>query len=678
MRQILSSLAFRIGASVVLVEVIILLGIGFYAAHRLTEEIERRTEERIVLPGEMMGRGVLSYDSVSDAALMKNLIGQDLEEGMVVGVNGNIFHSTNPEYLGRDIWDVPGMDRSWIDNHRVKPAVIEVERSGRVSLIAVTPLFVRGADIPTLFTLLKVDTTALDQSKRQLIMVVAGISLLCIVLTSAIIFAMFQVTTLKRLQGLAVFVRRIGAGEKNVAALAVGTDELGRLESGVNRMAADLEQRASQRDRAEADLRESESRFRDFATSASDWYWELDEDLRFVSLSDRFFELRQPERSPLGQAVDRMGVEPVEEGGWTPLFERMREREPVTDFDVWWEDAAAPESGGRRFARLSGVPVFEAGGTFKGYRGTGRDTTLQHQARQMLERRVAERTAELTQTNGELQQTLENLHRAQAELVRSEKLASLGALVAGVAHEINTPVGVALTAASHLGDRTRDLRDLLSGGTIKRADLGLYIDTAEEATRLLVNNMQRADRLIQSFKQVAADRTSDPLRSFDLKGYLEDIVNSLSPVLRGKPHQLRLDCPEGVEMVSYPGLLSQVVGNFVMNSLAHAYDEGQTGQLTLSVDANGDGPVRLVYGDDGRGIATAIQPRVFDPFFTTQRGAGFTGLGLNIVHNIVTGTLRGQIALDSAPGEGTRFILTLPRRLAESEAGMDAHVPAFS
>jgi two-component system, NtrC family, sensor kinase len=674
MRQFWSSLAFRIGASVVAIEVLVLVGLGVYAVSRLGEEMERRTRERIVLPGEMMQRGVLSYDSVADRILMTNLIGQELEDGLVVGANGNIFHAMNSEYLGQDLRDISGFDPSWIDNHRTVPSVMELRERDQSSLVAVTPLFVRGADVPTLFTLLKVNTTALSRERDNVTFTVVALSLFSIVLTSAIIVLMIQVTTLKRFQGLAAFVRRIGAGEKNVPALNVGRDELGRLEEGVNRMVADLDQRARQRDRAEEELRASEARFRDFAASASDWYWELDAQLRFVSISDRFFELAKPSRSPLGQTVDKLGVVPLSAGGWTELIETLTRHEPMTEFDVFWLDDAA--EGGQRFARLSGLPVIDAQGGFSGYRGTGRDTTLQHQTRTLLERRVAERTAELSRANAELQDAMEDLHRAQSELVRSEKLASLGALVAGIAHEINTPVGVAVTAASHLSDRTQTMRAAVARNEIKRSELMAYIDIAEEASRLLMTNMERAAALIQSFKQVSSDRTSDILRSFDLRAYLDDIVTSLSPALRQTQHRIDIDCPAELDIVSYPGLLSQVVSNLVMNSLVHGYDEGAAGHLSIHVRQTPGDAVEIVYADDGKGIEAAHQSKVFDPFFTTRRGAGFTGLGLNIVHNIVTGSLKGQIALHSAPGRGARFTVTLPRRLTDQAARTETPIPA--
>ncbi|MGQ9369771.1 ATP-binding protein [Azospirillum sp. ST 5-10] len=663
-RRLLRSVAFRIGATVVAVEVVVLAFIGAYAVERLSDEADRRTRDRITVPGSLMESGVLAYDAVADRAIMTNLIGQELEQGMVVGANWNVFHALDAAHLGRDVRQIGGIDPAWFSAERRRPTLVEVTDSGHTSLVSVTPLFVRGADVPTLFAYIRVNTTALTGQKAAVILHVAVASLLCVVLTSAIIFLAFKATVLRRIGALAGFVRRIGAGEKDVPALGVGADELGLLESGVNAMAADLDQRARQRDRMEAELRRSEARFRDFAAASSDWYWELDAELRYAAVSDRFFDLVQPVSSPLGRRADELGVDAAEEGGWPRFMDLLRRRQPVHEFDVAWRDGDGQE----RFARLAGLPVFDAYGAFAGYRGTGRDITLHRQARLILEQQVEERTRALKRANRDLQETLESLNRAQAELVRSEKLASLGALVAGVAHEINTPVGVAVTAASHLADRTHAVAELLRAGALKRAELLAYFDLADEAARLLLHNMERASSLIQSFKLVATDRTAELLRPFELRRYLEDIVASLSPTLRKTPHRIEIDCDRSVEMVGYPGLLSQVVTNLVMNSIVHGYDEGVAGHLRLAVSAPDPSAVEIVYSDDGRGIAPDHLSKIFDPFFTTRRGAGSSGLGLNIVHNIVTGTLHGKVTVSSGIGRGVAFTLRLPRVLQEDGA----------
>jgi len=363
--------------------------------------------------------------------------------------------------------------------------------------------------------------------------------------------------------------------------------------------------------------------------------------------------------------MEGLGVRADSPDGWIAFNRALAGREPIQDFDVRreFDDGRPP-----RFARLSGLPVVDARGEFAGWRGTGRDVTAEFEARDLLERRVAERTRALTQANQDLSAALETLSRTQAELARSERRASLGAMVAGVAHEINTPIGVAVTAASHLADRTRATLVAFEAEALRRDEFVAYLETADEASRLLLGNMERAARLIQSFKQVSADRAGDPAREFDLGSYLEDIVDSLSPALRDTPHRVTVDCPAGTRVTGWPGQLSQVVTNLVMNALAHAFPDGRAGRIAIEARRRDDGWTELVFADDGVGVKPENVPRLFDPFFTTARGAGFTGLGLNIVHNIVTDSWNGRVDVARPPAGGIRFTLSWPPPSAEDGA----------
>lgn len=265
-----------------------------------------------------------------------------------------------------------------------------------------------------------------------------------------------------------------------------------------------------------------------------------------------------------------------------------------------------------------------------------------------------------------------DLKETQASLVQAEKMASLALLVAGVAHEINTPIGIAFGCATHLSGRTQALTEAFEGGTMKKSDLTAYVTTAGDSSRLIEQNLTRAAELIQSFKRVAVDQTSEERRRFDLLAYLEEIVTSLGPTLRKGPHRVAIACSPGVILDSYPGALSQVVTNLVMNALTHAFTPGSKGHMVIDVDELPDGEVVVRFADDGVGIPTDHQPKVFEPFFTTRRGAGGSGLGLHIVFNLVTQTLGGRISVDSAPGDGTTFTLRIPKT-ATGGQGADAH-----
>ncbi len=269
-----------------------------------------------------------------------------------------------------------------------------------------------------------------------------------------------------------------------------------------------------------------------------------------------------------------------------------------------------------------------------------------------LEGRVEERTREL-------RQTLENLQRTQAQLVESEKMASLGSMVAGVAHEINTPVGIGITAASGLVEKTKSLVTAYKAGDLKQTALKSYLNTAMESGQLILENLQWAAELVQSFKQTAVDQTSLEQRTFLVKDYLEDTMRNLHPKLKHTQHVITIEGDKDLTLDSYPGALSQVVTNLVLNSITHAYKEGEVGQLRFEFKPT-DKRLVLTYADDGAGIPPENLKRIFEPFFTTARAKGGTGLGLHIVYNLVTQKLKGTIHCESAVGQGTKFVIDLP------------------
>ena len=276
-----------------------------------------------------------------------------------------------------------------------------------------------------------------------------------------------------------------------------------------------------------------------------------------------------------------------------------------------------------------------------------------------LEERVTTRTSELGKANKELQTALENLRQAQGQLVMSEKLAALGGLVAGVAHEINTPVGVALSATSTMAEKNRILSDLFTKGEMKRSDLTEYLESTREGVEMSLLNLNRASDLIRSFKMVAADQVSESRRSFNVRDYVGQVLLSLRPKLKKTPHRVEVACDEDVVIESYPGAFSQILTNFIVNSLTHAYTEGQAGLIRIEIEKH-DRMLTLTYSDDGCGIAPEAQDRIFEPFYTTARAKGSTGLGLHIVFNIVTVTLGGTVTCCSALGHGTTFQVRMP------------------
>lgn len=256
---------------------------------------------------------------------------------------------------------------------------------------------------------------------------------------------------------------------------------------------------------------------------------------------------------------------------------------------------------------------------------------------------------------------LRNLRETQASLIEAEKLAALGRLVAGVAHEVNNPVGISLTVASALERKTALFTDEVARGDLRRSSLNEYLATCRSAASQLVANLNRAAELIQSFKQVAADRNYSDQRSFDLADLTEQVVMSLRPGLRKHNLTLMVDCEPNLTMNSYPGPYGQVLTNLFLNSVAHAFPDGRAGTIDIQARAAGKDHVEIMFSDNGCGMSLDVRRRAFDPFFTTRRDQGGTGLGLHIVYSIVTNRLGGRLDLDSEPGHGTRIRMLLPR-----------------
>jgi len=298
-----------------------------------------------------------------------------------------------------------------------------------------------------------------------------------------------------------------------------------------------------------------------------------------------------------------------------------------------------------------------------------RRRTAEGEVRRMnsdLEQRVHKRTQELQASYHELQEAMTELRDAQSQLVQSEKMAALGDMVAGIAHEINTPIGIAVTAASHFETRTRDIATKLGANQMKRSDLDQYTKLSEETARMLLVNLERAADLVQSFKKVAVDQSSEARRIFNLKRYTEDVLLSLGPRMKKTRLEVVMNCPDDIEVNSYPGAYAQILTNLIVNSIMHAYEPDQAGTLRLDFRQEGS-RVYFDYRDDGKGIEDAILGRIFDPFFTTKRGSGGSGLGLHILYNIVSGTLNGSVEVFSTVGAGTHFRLSMPLNPGDSE-----------
>ena len=256
---------------------------------------------------------------------------------------------------------------------------------------------------------------------------------------------------------------------------------------------------------------------------------------------------------------------------------------------------------------------------------------------------------------------LRRLRETQDSLIEAEKLAALGRMVAGVAHEVNSPVGISLTVASTLQQKAAEFAAEAARGDLRRSSLNAFLDLVQDATAQLVNNLKRSAERIQSFKQAALDQSQSHRRSFDAGELTEQILSHFTRELSGRAVGLNLRCEPGLVMDSYPGPFGQALTHLVVNAISHAFPDGRSGTIDVRVRATDADNVEVLVADDGCGMAPEVKRLAFDPFFTTRRQYGATGLGLHVVYNIVAERLGGRLNLDSEPGRGTTVQLVLPR-----------------
>ena len=287
---------------------------------------------------------------------------------------------------------------------------------------------------------------------------------------------------------------------------------------------------------------------------------------------------------------------------------------------------------------------------------------LEERSREMndeLERRVAERTLALQQSNQALQDSMETLHRTLLQLAQAEKMAVIGGLVAGMTHEMSNPLSIAVMAVSHLDDLTQKTQQEFFLSKLTRSSMEKFFENAKESVAILEKNLYRTAELLNSLKQMAIDRASENKKEFLLARYIDDILLSLKPTLKTTQHTITVECPDDLLIYSYPGVFSQIFTNLIMNSLIHGFETKPSGQIHIHVRHEGD-MLLVQYHDNGRGIPEEHLGKLFHLFFTTKREQGGNGLGLNIIHNLITQKLGGRISCESVVGEGTTFLIHIP------------------
>lgn len=414
-----------------------------------------------------------------------------------------------------------------------------------------------------------------------------------------------------------------------------------------------LEKQIIERKRAARELQESEARVRLILESAGEMIFGIDMQGKLSFVNPAFLEIMGYEDSAAVIGEDALALlgHTDHEGKIFSSEQEPIRKSLVDEIPIHSEREHFTHRGGKVFpVEYRCFPIVQDDSVV-GVVVTATDITQRRRAQDEitrlnkdLERRVEERTAEL--------------ERAITKLAQSEKLSALGDLVAGVAHEINTPIGIGVTSATHLQEKLNDYRKLYREGKLTQGDFESLMKVTEDSCNILVANLNRSANLVRSFKQVAVDQVSESRREFNVRHYIEEIIQSLHPKLKNARHTIELDCSQNININSFPGAFAQIITNFIINSLMHGFEHTDAGLITITVQDDED-YLALTYSDNGSGMSEDGVKKVFDPFYSTRRGRGGTGLGMHVVYNLVTTTFNGSIECESAPGEGVRFHLRL-------------------
>ncbi len=492
---------------------------------------------------------------------------------------------------------------------------------------------------------------------RNVLYVAMLITLLLLMTVSFLISRIIS----RPLQSIIAAFAQGAAGQFKTRIRTRATGEIRVLANYFNKFMRELDQygrslrnEIRERKNAQRDSEKSERRLRMILSSANEGFMEVGSDRVILDINPEMTQI-------LGRPADEILGHKIFEFVDAPSAERIREHLELRKIGLRssYEATLLRPDGSRAICLFNGAPILDEKGRKVSSFAMISDITARkldeeeiRRVNEELERRVEERTFAL-------QRTLQMVQEAQEHLVQSEKMAALGQLVAGVAHEINTPVGVGVTAATHLQESTLQVKALFDDGKLTRAEMVKFMSLAAEGSAILVSNLKRAADLIGSFKQIATDRASGDERRFVLAEYVQELLLSLRPHLKHTAHQVRVECPPELAMEGSPGAFSQILTNLVMNSLTHGFEGIPAGVITISV-TKAEAAIILQYRDNGVGIQPENLGRIFDPFFTTKRGQGGSGLGLHIVYNLVTRTFGGRIHVESVPGGGVLFTMTLP------------------
>lgn len=483
-----------------------------------------------------------------------------------------------------------------------------------------------------------------------------ALGFLSIILVGILLAPLWAARMLRPVKRLIDESKKIGQGEYSAIWREGVISELNELGETLTSMARKINRR-------EQSLAASEKKLKEIFNHSpgpmliSRYY---DDEFRVDEVNDALEQLFKVKRQEI------QGKSGKEIGWWMSVEDRQRFLEAfftdglVKDFEVWMKDT----EGTPILCRLSAAHVLEDHTPLDIF--IYQDITKTHEMQADLkalnldlEKRVKERTRELEKANRDLADTVHTLEIAKDELVQSEKLAALGGMVAGIAHELGTPVGNSKIAMTTLRDHLGSFHKQMETG-LRRSTLENFLEDIDTATDISTRNLEKANLLIMTFKQVAADRTSSQRRSFNLHEVIDEVLLTMHPTLKRSSVKVLTDVDITLNLDSYPGSLGQVVTNLINNALMHGFGEEEEGEIIIRAKSKDVRQLTISIEDNGKGMDEAILNRVFEPFFTTRLGSGGTGLGMHLIHNIITNILGGKVQVWSQPGEGTRVIVDIP------------------
>lgn len=405
-------------------------------------------------------------------------------------------------------------------------------------------------------------------------------------------------------------------------------------------------------------LEESEEKYRALIESSEDEIFGLDGDGRVLNANQKLLDnLWLTEEEIRNMNFSEVFSMPIFDGQeekknmWIQRISKVYDEKKSVTFQY-----ASEEADGKRYINTSIVPVLGTDGNIKMVIGSNRDITEVIIAQEKVQRMLEEEKEYL---ESRVKEEAERYKMALHELHDRERLASLGSLVSGISHEVNTPLGAAISASSHLEAINKKAYEKLKSGSLSKEDLFEYMEGIDTSTNILDMNLERAANLVRSFKEIAVNQSSEMLQEFFLRGNLNAIITSLRHEYKRKDIQFEILCSEDLKIYSYPGAFSQIFTNLIMNSIVHGL-EGKTGGVVRIITEVKENQLEIQYSDNGVGMNDGLVQRIFEPFFTTKRGAGGSGLGLSIVYNIINDQLKGRVTCKSVEGKGTTFEIIIP------------------